>query len=55
MVHLYSYGVVDHPDELYQNDTMALLETKNNEIVLLNNEIVSLKKQMHMLKNNMLD
>ena len=34
---------------------LALLATKENEIVLLNNEIVFLKKQMHMLKNNMLD
>ena len=30
-----SYGVVDHPDEFYENDKMALLESKNNEIVLL--------------------
>ena len=43
-----SYGVVDHPDEFYENDTMALLTSKNSEIV-------SLKKQILMLKNNMLD
>ncbi len=43
-----SYGVVDHPDEFHENDTMALLTSKNSEIV-------SLKKQILMLKNNMLD
>ena len=39
-----SYGVVDHPDEFYENDKMALLESKNNEIVLLKQEILTLKK-----------
>ena len=39
-----SYGVVDHPDEFYENDNMALLEAKNNEIVLLKQEILMLKK-----------
>ena len=39
-----SYGVVDHPDEFYENDKMALLESKNNEIVLLKQEILMLKK-----------
>ena len=34
-----SYGVVDHPDEFYENDATALLE-----------ENVSLKKQILMLK-----
>ena len=38
-----SYGVVDHPDEFYENDKMALLESKNNEIVLLKQEISTLK------------
>jgi hypothetical protein len=38
-----SYGIVDQPVEFYENDTMALLASKNNEIVLL-------KKQMNMLK-----
>ena len=38
------YGVVDHPDEFYENDKMALLESKNNEIVLLKQEILMLKK-----------
>ena len=41
-----SYGVVDHPDEFQENDTMALLTSKNSKIV-------SLKKQILMLKNNM--
>ena len=39
-----SYGVVDHPDEFYENDKMALLESKNNEIALLKQEIIMLKK-----------
>ena len=39
-----SYGVVDHPDEFYENDKMALLESKNNEIVFLKQEILMLKK-----------
>ena len=39
-----SYGVVDHPDEFYENDKMALLESKNNEIVLLKKEILMLEK-----------
>ena len=38
-----SYGVVDDPDELYVNDTMALLASKN-EIVLLKNQILVLQK-----------
>ena len=40
-----SYGVVDHPDEFYENDAMELLESKNNEIVLLKQEILTLKQQ----------
>ena len=39
-----SYGVVDHPHEFYENDEMKLLESKNNEIVLLKQEILMLKK-----------
>ena len=39
-----SYGVVDDPDELYVNDTMALLASKNNENVLLKNQILVLQK-----------
>ena len=39
-----SYGVVDHPDEFDENDTMALLASKNNEIVLLKQEILALEK-----------
>ena len=39
-----SYGVVDHPNEFYENDEMALIESKNNEIVLLKQEILMLKK-----------
>jgi hypothetical protein len=40
-----SYGVVDdHPDEFYENGKIALLESKNNEIVLLKQEILMLKK-----------
>ena len=35
-----SYGVEDHPDEVYENDRMALLD----EIVLLKQEILTLKK-----------
>ena len=46
-----SYGVVDHPDELYENDTMALLKSKNNEIVFLKSEIVSLNNKMVLLEN----
>ena len=38
-----SYGVVDDLDELYVNDTMALLASKN-EIVLLKNQILVLQK-----------
>ena len=41
-----SYGVVDHPDEFYENDKMALLESKNNEIILLKKEILMLKKHI---------
>ena len=40
-----SYGVVDHPDEFYENDAMELLESKNNEIVLLKQEILTLKQK----------
>ena len=57
-----SYGVVDHPDEVYENNTMGLVKSKNSEIVSLKSEIVSLnnkmvllKKQILMLKNNALD
>ena len=39
-----SYGVVDHPDEFYENEKMTPLESKNNEIVLLKQEILMLKK-----------
>ena len=39
-----SYGVVDCLDEFYENDKMALLESKNKEIVLLKQEILMLKK-----------
>ena len=39
-----SYGVVDHPDEFYENDTMALLASKSNEIVLMKKQILMLKK-----------
>ena len=39
-----SYGVVDHPHEFYENDEMKLLESKNNEIVLLKQEILMLKE-----------
>ena len=40
-----SYGVVDHPNEFYENDEMALvLESKNQEIVLLKQEILTLEK-----------
>ena len=39
-----SYGVVDRPAEFYENDKMALLESKNYEIVLLKQEILMLKK-----------
>ena len=35
---------MDHPDELYENDTMALLASKNNEIVLLKKQILVLQK-----------
>ena len=44
-----SYGVVDdhpddHPDEFYENGKITLLESKNNEIVLLKQEKLMLKK-----------
>ena len=40
-----SYGVVDdHPNEFYENGKIALLESKNNEIVLLKQEILMLEK-----------
>ena len=39
-----SYGIVDHQDELYENDTRALLASKNNEIVLLKKQMLVLKK-----------
>ena len=38
-----SYGVVDHLDEFDENDTMMLLESKNNEILLLKKQILALK------------
>ena len=41
-----SYGVVDHPDEFNENDIMALLASKNNEIVLLKQEIHLLEKNV---------
>ena len=44
------YGVVDHTDEFDENDTMALLASKNNEIVLLKQEILVLEK---IVRNNM--
>ena len=47
-----SYGVVDHPDELYENDTMALLASKNNEIVLLRKQILVLQKLEESPKNH---
>ena len=39
-----SYGVVDHPDEFYENDKLALIESRNNEIFLLKQEIIMLKR-----------
>ena len=36
-----SYGVVD---EFYENDELAILESKNNEIFLLKQEIIMLKR-----------
>ena len=42
-----SYGIVDPADELYENDTTALL-TEND---LLKNQILMLKNQILMLKN----
>ena len=39
-----SYGVVDHHDKFYENDKMALLESKNNKIAFLKQEIIMLKK-----------
>ena len=35
---------MDHPDEFDENDTMALLASKSNEIVLLKQEILVLEK-----------
>ena len=39
-----SYGVVDTPDEFYENDVMTLLASKSNEIVYLKKQILMLKK-----------
>ena len=39
-----SYGVVDRLDEFDENDTMTILESKNNEILLLKKQILVLKK-----------
>ena len=39
-----SYGVLDHPNEFHENDKMALLESKNYEIILLKQEILMLEK-----------
>ena len=39
-----SYGMVDHPVEFYENDTMALLASKNNEIVTLKQKLLMLEK-----------
>ena len=39
-----SYGVADHLDEFYENDELALLESRNNEIFLLKQEIIMLKR-----------
>jgi hypothetical protein len=36
--------VDNHLDEFYENGKIALLESKNNEIVLLKQEILTLKK-----------
>ena len=33
----------DHPDEFYENGKIALIESKNNEIVSLKQEILILK------------
>ena len=41
-----SYGVIDLPAGFYENDKMALLESKNNEIILLKQEILMLKKHI---------
>ena len=39
-----SYGMVDHPVEFYENETMALLSSKNNEIATLTEKIIMLEK-----------
>ena len=39
-----SYGVVDHPDEFYENDPMELLASQRNEIDFLKKQILMLKK-----------
>ena len=39
-----TYGVVDHPDEFDENDTMVLLASKNNEIVLLKKQMLIMQK-----------
>ena len=41
-----SYGVIDLPAGFYENDKVALLESKNNEIILLKQEILMLKKHI---------
>ena len=50
-----SYGVVDHPDEFYENDTMALLASKNKEIVLLKKQMLVLQKLVKSPKDYPMD
>ena len=50
-----SYGMVDHPVEFYENDTMALLAllaSKNNEIVTLEEKNFMLEKLVKSPKDN---
>ena len=44
MVNLNSYGTVDHPDEFCENVAIALLASKNNEIVLLKKQMLIMEK-----------
>jgi hypothetical protein len=46
-----SYGVVDHSDECHEHDTMALLASKNDEIVLLKKEMLVLQKLVNSSKD----
>ena len=49
------YGIVDHPDEFRATDTMALLASKNNEIVLLKKHMLVLQTLVKSPKDYSMD